>query len=79
MLVLVMVNLIWMDFVCIVLIENICGGGLMIRNDFCFYVVICFNMVLFSFCIEFMMLKVKINRLWFVFIGIYKFFNIFKN
>lgn len=77
----VMVNLMWMDFACIVPIENIRGGGLMIRNDFCFHVVTRFNMALSSFRTGSggMMLKVKINRSWFALTGIYKPPNIPKN
>ena len=75
----VMVNLMWMDFAWIVSIENIRGGGLMIRNDFCFHVATRFNIALSSFRTESMMLKVKINRSWFALTGIYKPPNIPKN
>ena len=61
--------------------RNIHGGGLMIfiRTDICFHVMTRFNMDLSSFRTESMILKVKINRSWFVLAGIYKPPNIPKS
>ena len=52
--------------------RDIHGGGLMIfiRNDICFHVMTRFNMDLSIFRTESMILKVKINRSWFVLAGI---------
>ena len=61
--------------------RDIHSGGLMIfiRNNICFHVITHFNINLSSFCIESMMLKVKINRSWFALAGIYKPPNIPKS
>lgn len=61
--------------------RDIHGGGLMIfiRNDICFHVMTRFNMDLSIFRTESMILKVKINRSWFVLAGIYKPPNIPKS